>query len=147
LLCWNSGRQRADELAARDDVGPGTEPRERPQHRLVAVGLDRVADLRRPLCERRDQPAVTSLDVRRPIDVDGGADLGGDRAKIHALDVEHAFDDLHAEALRVVADEQMIRVLRELQAHGPALPRRRRAVNRSGYFNTTIRERTDRITN
>ena len=40
----DAGRQRPAQLALRDDIGAGTEPREGGDHRLVGIGLQRIAD-------------------------------------------------------------------------------------------------------
>src|SRR5256886_12742955 len=71
--------QRAEELAARHDVGAGAGARERAEHAEIPVGLDRVADDVRDLGEGvvvapvALQQGRLPVAVGRPSDVRGGA--------------------------------------------------------------------------
>ena len=64
LVGGNSGRERALQFAFGDDIGAGTEPRERRDHRLIGIRLDRVADERRHIGERVGEYAVMALQGR-----------------------------------------------------------------------------------
>ena len=68
----NAGGQRLLQFAARDDVGAGAEPRQRLQHRQIAVGLDRIGD-QRVLRKGAGEDLVVALQRRRRIAIEGRA--------------------------------------------------------------------------
>ncbi len=59
----DAGRQRAPQLAFRDDVGAGAQLGQRLQHRLVGIGLHRIADHRVEVGEGVAEHAVVPLSV------------------------------------------------------------------------------------
>ncbi len=65
LVGRDAGGARAAQLALGDDVHAGAQPRQRRQHRLIGIGLHRVADQRRPVGESRAEDAKMALDRRR----------------------------------------------------------------------------------
>jgi len=83
-------REGAGELAARDDVGTGAEPRQGRDHRLIAVGLERVADRRVDAGEGVGEAAVACLERARRIDPAGRAVRRRDLRQRHVVGVEHA---------------------------------------------------------
>ena len=131
LLRRHAGRERALQLAARDDVGAGAEPRQRRDHRLVGIRLHRVADERRHIGERARRtrgsaaPASRSNSNRtacRP----PRASVG----EIDRLGVQHAVaigEVVHGAALVEQQVERQAFFLARAAASGAALARRVRS--------------------
>ena len=85
LLGRNTGPERAQEFARRDDVGACAHPRERRDHRLIGIGFQRIADERVDIGESLGEDPVVPFQRRRRIAVEGRADLLGDRPDRHVL--------------------------------------------------------------
>ena len=90
LLRRDAGGARAQQFAFGDHVGAGAEPGERRDHRLVGVGLERVADERVDVGEGAGEHPVVPLQGRARIAVERGADRLGQRDQIDGLGAEHA---------------------------------------------------------
>ena len=90
LLWRNAGGAHAAQLAARHHVGAGAEPRQRRDHRLVGIGLDRVADERRHVGKGFREDPVMPLQCRRRIAIERRADTAGERGKVYRLGVQSA---------------------------------------------------------
>ncbi len=89
-LARDADRTRPAQLALRDDIHPRPEAREGPQHRLVGVRLHGIAHERVPIREGVREHLVVTLQGRRGIAVERGADLVGQSAEIDVLRVHHA---------------------------------------------------------
>src|ERR1051326_882080 len=68
----------------------GAEPRQRRDHRLVGVRLERVADQRRQARKSLGEYPVVTLDRRGRIAIERGADRLGQGGDAHPLGVQHA---------------------------------------------------------
>src|SRR3546814_1960534 len=79
----HAGGQRPPQLTLRDHVGAGTERGEGGDDRLVGVGLQRIADGRRQVGDRRGEVAVAVLQGVGVVAVERSADLGGQRIERH----------------------------------------------------------------
>ena len=90
LLRRNAGGAGAQQFAFGDHVGAGAEPGQRRDHRLVGVGLERVADERVDVGEGAGEHPVVPLQGRARIAVERGADRLGQRDQIDGLGAEHA---------------------------------------------------------
>ena len=90
LLGRNPGGQRALQLAARNHVGAGAEFCQRAQHRLVGVGLQRVADQRLLIGEGAAEHPVMTFQRRGRIAIERRADRIRQLNQIHRLGVQHA---------------------------------------------------------
>ena len=92
VLGRHARRQRALQLAARDDVGAIALVGQHAQHREVGVGLDRIGemDARATSFSPSRNTARVALEGRARIDIDGRADLVGDARQRHVLGVQHA---------------------------------------------------------
>ncbi len=88
----HAGGQRPRQLAARDHVGPGAQPRQRGDHRLVRVGLERIGDQVVEAGKRLLEHPVMPLERGGGIDVEGRADRLGDRLDGHLLGMQPAAD-------------------------------------------------------
>ena len=64
----NAGGKRAAQFALRDDIDAGAEAAQRLQHRLVRIGLHRIADHASPVGEGFRKDAVMALQRRGGID-------------------------------------------------------------------------------
>jgi hypothetical protein len=80
-----AGRQHALQLAHRDDVETGAEPRQHIQHRQVGVGLDREADQMRAPGKGPVEGVPMALQRRARVDVAGGAETLGDIGQWHVF--------------------------------------------------------------
>ena len=67
-------RQRPAHLALRDDIGPGAQPREGGDHRLVGIGLQRVADGGARAVEGADEGLIALDQGGRGIAIERGSD-------------------------------------------------------------------------
>ena len=74
LFRRNAGRARAQQFALGDHVGAGAEPRQRRDHRLVGIGLHRVADQRVDVGEGAGEHLVVPLERRGRIAIERRAD-------------------------------------------------------------------------
>ncbi len=86
----DAGRQRPPHLAFRDDIGASAEPGEQPQHRLVGIGLDRVADARRLGGEGSGKSLVLPSKRGGRIDVARRAGRGRDARERHLFGAKRA---------------------------------------------------------
>ena len=84
----HAGGQRAAQLALRDHVHAGAQPRQGGDHGLVGVGLDGVADQRVEAGEGLLQHPVVPLQRGGGIAIERRAHLGGDARQAHVLRVE-----------------------------------------------------------
>src|SRR3546814_19803305 len=75
----HAGGKRPPQLTLRDHVGAGSERGEGGDDRLVGVGLQRIADGRRQVGDRRGEVAVAVLQGVSVVAVERSADLGGQR--------------------------------------------------------------------
>ena len=83
-----SRAQRAEELAARDDVGAGARARQRGEHTEVRIRLDRVADDVGDLGEGVVVRPVALEQRRLRVHVGGRADVGSQGAQRNLLATE-----------------------------------------------------------
>ena len=90
LVRRNAGRARALELAFRDHVGAGAEPRQRLDHGLIRVRLHGVADERAHIRERLREHLIVPLDRRGGIAIERRADRLRQIDEIDRLGVQHA---------------------------------------------------------
>jgi len=90
LLRGDAGRERALQFAAGDDVGAGAESRQRAEHRLIGIGLHRVADEDLLAGKGLREHAIVPLQRRRRIAIEGRADGRGESGQIDRLGVQHA---------------------------------------------------------
>ena len=118
LVRRHAGRERALELAAGDDVGAGAELRQGRDHRLVGIGLDRVADQRRHVGEGAGEHAVVPLQRRGGIAIERRADRLREAGEIHRLGVQHAV------AIGEVVHGALSRSANRREAFSSALPER-----------------------
>ena len=86
----DAGGAGALELAGRNHVGAGTQAGERGDHRLIGIGLDRVADERGHVREGLGEDPVVPLQRRGRIAIKGRADGLGEGREINRLGVKHA---------------------------------------------------------
>ncbi len=89
-VCGNAGGARASEFAFRHDVHVGALSGERAYHRLIGVGLHRVAYARVETAEGAPEDVVVPLDGRRRIAVEGRLDRVGESRQVDVLGMEHA---------------------------------------------------------
>ena len=82
----------AAQFAFRDHVHAGAEARERAQHRLVGIGLHRVADERVLTGEGLDEHLIMADDRRGGIAVERRFDLARDRAQVDTFGMKDAVD-------------------------------------------------------
>ena len=59
----NAGGESTSQLAFGDHIGAGAEPGKKPQHRLIGIRLDRIADERRIAGERRQSVDIATNDA------------------------------------------------------------------------------------
>ncbi len=90
LLRRNAGGQHALQLAGRHHVGAGTESRQRRDHALIGIGLDRVADQRRHVGKGVGEDAIMALQRRRRIAIERRTDRVGESGDIYRLGVKPA---------------------------------------------------------
>ena len=86
-------RQRPRQLAARHDIGPRPQPRQRRQHRQIGIGLDREGDQRRTAAQPRHrigEDPVMAFERRCGIAVEWRADGLGQRFQADILGMKHA---------------------------------------------------------
>ena len=90
FLRRDAGRPRAQEFAFGDHIGAGAELRQGRDHRLVGIGLQRVADQRIDIGEGAGEHLVVPLQRRGRIAVERRADVLRQRDEVHRLGVQHA---------------------------------------------------------
>ena len=104
------------QLAFGDHVGAGAEPGERRDHRLVGVGLERIADERVDVGKGAGEHPVVPLQGRARIAVERGADRLGERHQIDGLGAEHAVaigEVMHGACLEHQPEEWKLGVRRD----------------------------------
>ena len=101
LLRRDPGGARAQQFAFGDHVGAGAEPGERRDHRLVGVGLERIADERVDIGKGAGEHPVVPLQGRARIAVERRADRLGQRDQIDGLGAAARRRDRRSDAWRV----------------------------------------------
>ena len=84
------GGARASQLPLGDDIHARAEPRQRREHRLVRIGLHRVAHERAAIGESLAEDTEVALDRRGGIAIEGRAHGLGDAREIDVFGVERA---------------------------------------------------------
>src|SRR5580704_2452670 len=87
-MLWSTAR--AQQFAARDDIGAGAEFCQRSDYRLVGIRLQRIADQRVDIGEGAGEDFIVPLDGRARIAIERRADGVGQRVEIDRFGMEHA---------------------------------------------------------
>ena len=91
LFRRNASRQRAMDLALRDHVSAGAEPRQRANDRDIGIRLDRVANERVAPGKGLRKHVVMALDGRRRIAIEWRADLARNCVKSNIFGMKMPF--------------------------------------------------------
>ena len=90
LVRGHAGGAGAAQLALGDDVHPGAQARQGGEHRLIGIGLHRVAHQRRAIGEGGAEDAKMPFDGGARIAIERRADLAGNSGEIDVLGMQRA---------------------------------------------------------